>query len=270
MASHRLLISDLDGTLLGNDAGLERFAVWREEHSSEWSLVYATGRSLASVQKLVEDSPLPAPDATITEVGTVISGPDADAWPDWPAPAERWDPDRVRDALADEAQLVPQDPSAQSLFKVSYYAGILSVPDMIRLRRVLRDAGVRARLVYSAGRYLDVLPRSLGKRAAARHLIATWGLDERYVVTAGDTGNDRDLLRLGGHGIVVGNASPELRSLRGPRIIHTFRHHADGVLEGLRLLTGAPEVEASRSRHLARHPHLDAAAAGTAGLPEGP
>jgi hydroxymethylpyrimidine pyrophosphatase-like HAD family hydrolase len=67
------------------------------------------------------------------------------------------------------------------------------------------------------------------------------------VVTAGDTGNDRDLLRMGGHGIVVGNASPELRSLRGPRIIHTFRHHADGVLEGLQLLTEASDVDASAS-----------------------
>jgi sucrose-6F-phosphate phosphohydrolase len=247
MAARRLLISDLDGTLLGNDAGLERFACWREAHASEWALVYATGRSLASVQELVEESALPAPDATITEVGTVISGPHADAWPEWPAPAERWDPARVRDALDGESQLIPQEASAQSPFKISYYAGILGMREMIRLGRVLRRAGVRARLVYSAGRYLDVLPRSLGKRAAARHLIAAWGVDERHVVTAGDTGNDRDLLRMGGHGIVVGNASPELRSLRGPRIIHTFRHHADGVLEGLQLLTETSDVDASAS-----------------------
>jgi sucrose-6F-phosphate phosphohydrolase len=263
MAARRLLISDLDGTLLGNDAGLERFAAWHEANASEWGLVYATGRTLASVQALIEESALPAPDATITEVGTVISASDAAAWEDWPVPTAHWDPERVREALAGESQLVPQGPLAQSSAKVSYYAGILDIREMLRLGRQLRRAGVRARLLYSAGRYLDILPRDLGKRAAARHLIRTWGIDEAAVVTAGDTGNDRDLLRMGGHGIVVGNASPELRSIRGPRVIHVFRHHADGVLEGLQLLTtAAPPDGARASRRHGRHARLDAAPAG--------
>lgn len=244
MASRRVLITDLDGTLLGSDAGLARFASWRETHAADWSLVYATGRTLASVRSLVEDGTLPKPDATIGEVGTVIGGAGVDVWRDWPPPIARWDPHRVREALHGEGRLVPQGPSAQSSVKVSYDAMALDRADVMRLARALRRAGVEARLVYSAGRYLDILPRSLGKRSAARHLIAAWGLEARAVVTAGDTGNDRDLLRLGGPGIVVGNASPELRSLRGPRILHASRHHADGVLEGIGLLdeAGWPEV----------------------------
>lgn len=202
--------------------------------------MYATGRTCESVVELVESSALPMPDAIIAGVGTaIVEGPGLVRWPDWPGPLERWSAELVREVLAAEADMVLQPESAQSDVKVSYCASALGHGDLVRMRRRLRAAGVDARLVSSAGRFLDVLPRSVGKRAAARCLLERWGLDRRDAVTAGDTGNDRDLLRLGGFGIVVGNASAELRTLRGPRIIHAMRTHADGVLEGLRLIDEA-------------------------------
>lgn len=234
MARARVLISDLDGTLVGDDHALGRFAAWRATDGRDWRLVYATGRSAASVMALVEGSALPRPDALITEVGTVVGEPGAAPWPDWPPPLARWDAGVVREALDREPGLVPQAEDVQSAVKVSYYAGVLGRGEILRLLRMLRGRGVDARLVHSVGRFLDVLPRSVGKRAAARHVLATWGIEPEDVVTAGDSGNDRDLLRLG-HGIVVGNAARELRHLCGPRIVHATGSHADGVLEGLRI-----------------------------------
>ncbi len=258
MARARVLISDLDGTLVGDEAALGRFAAWRHDRGRRWRVVYATGRTSESVVELVGTSALPTPDAVISGVGTAIAdGPGLVRWPDWPGPIQRWDAALVRDVLASEPAMVLQPESAQSDIKVSYYAGVLGHRDLVRVRRRLRAAGVDARLVYSAGRFLDVLPRSVGKRAAARCLLARWQVDHRAVVTAGDTGNDRDLLRLGGYGIVVGNASAELRTLRGPRIIHAMRTHADGVLEGLRLIEEAtPEGDGA-------DPHALAQASGT-------
>lgn len=259
MARARVLISDLDGTLVGDDAALDRFAAWRRGPGRPWRLVYATGRTAASVLELVGTTSLPRPDAVISGVGTAIAdGPGLVPWPDWPAPPARWSADVVRDALSSEHGLVLQPESAQSPIKVSYYAGVLGARDLMRVQRRLRASGIDARVVYSAGRFLDVLPRSVGKRAAARSLLARWGIHERDAVTAGDTGNDRDLLRFGGHGIVVGNASSELRSLRGPRIIHTLRTHADGVLEGLRLIE-----EGATGDHRVADPRAFAQASGT-------
>jgi sucrose-phosphate synthase len=233
VARARVLISDLDGTLVGDAAALARFADWRETHGRGWRLAYATGRTAASVLGLLGSSDLPRPDALVTEVGTVISDPDGLAWADWPPALDRWDVTTVRDVLAHEPGVAPQPDEAQSPVKASYHADALRHPDLLRIWRALRSAGVDARLVYSVGRWLDVLPRSVGKRAAARHLLGQWGVASRDVVTAGDSGNDRDLLRLGGHGIVVGNASAEVRDLRGARIVHPRASHADGVLEGL-------------------------------------
>lgn len=240
MARARVLISDLDGTLVGDEGALDRFAAWRQDAGHRWWVVYATGRTCESVVELVESSALPMPDAIIAGVGTaIVEGPGLVRWPDWPGPLERWSAELVREVLAAEADMVLQPESAQSDVKVSYCASALGHGDLVRMRRRLRAAGVDARLVSSAGRFLDVLPSSVGKRAAARCLLERWGLDRRDAVAAGDTGNDRDLLRLGGFGIVVGNASAELRTLRGPRIIHAMRTHADGVLEGLRLIDEA-------------------------------
>jgi sucrose-6F-phosphate phosphohydrolase len=234
VARPRVLISDLDGTLVGDAAALERFAAWHATRGRGSRLVYATGRSAASVAELIATTPLPEPDALISDVGTAIRGPGEAPWSDWPPPLERWQAGVVVEVLADEPGVVLQPDAAQSDVKVSHYAGVLRHRDLLRIGRALRARGVHGRLVHSAGRYLDVLPHATGKRAAARHVLRRWGIDVRDVVTAGDSGNDRDLLRLGGYGIVVGNASDELRTLRGARILHVVGSHADGVLEGLR------------------------------------
>jgi sucrose-6F-phosphate phosphohydrolase len=245
----RVLISDLDGTLIGDEAALGRFAAWRLDAGRGWRLVYATGRTVDSVRSLVAETQLPEPDAIISDVGTALSDGDTGPWPDWPPRLAHWSVARVRDALGNEPGLVLQAEAAQSDRKVSYYAGVLRYRDLLRLGRALRAQDVQARLVYSAGRFLDVLPRSTGKRAAARHLLERWRIDPRDTVTAGDTGNDRDLIRLGGYGIVVGNASHELRAVRGKRVIHVMRTYADGVLEGLRVIDRAvtdPDLDRPR------------------------
>ena len=55
------------------------------------------------------------------------------------------------------------------------------------------------------------------------------------MVTAGDTGNDIDMMRadLGFRGIAVGNSTEELRAGGEPQIYHARAHHAAGIREGL-------------------------------------
>ena len=68
----RLLVSDLDGTLLGDDAALERFARWYDSRREEVGLVYASGRFYDDIAGLVRTTPLPRPAFVVGGVGSEI------------------------------------------------------------------------------------------------------------------------------------------------------------------------------------------------------
>ncbi len=233
-----VLVTDLDGTVLGDDGALERFAVWAGRAREHWRLVYATGRSAASVRRAIATTMLPQPDAIIADVGTSIVGPAGQLW-DWPKEPDSWDPEMVRRELRREPGLSLQPSAGQTAYKVSFHSFQLHHMDLVRIARRLRLSGVRARLVHSEGHNLDIIPRCAGKGAAARHLMSRWGVARDGVLTAGNSGNDRDLVRVGALGIVVANAQPELRSIQGPTIYHAASPYADGVLEGIRIMEGA-------------------------------
>ena len=86
----------------------------------------------------------------------------------------------------------------------------------------------------SPGRDLDVLPAGVDKGTAAVFLAKHWGVPRERVIVCGDTANDLSMFEQGFCGIVVGNALPELRALRSPRVYHARGRFAAGVEEGLR------------------------------------
>jgi sucrose-6F-phosphate phosphohydrolase len=242
VAPRRLLISDLDGTLIGDPRALDRFAAFMFIHRDSWRIVYATGRSALSVWQAVDSTSLPQPDALLADVGTTIIGGDGVPWQDWPGPRPCWGTDAVRAALQEEPGLRLQAPIAQTRYKVSYHGENLHHMDLLRIARTLKRAGLRTRLVYSSARDLDVLPAGTGKGPAAQHLLTRWGVPRDSVVCAGDSGNDRDLLRVGSGVVIVGNALPDLRQVAarpGQRVVRSRRLYADGVLEGIAELTGS-------------------------------
>src|SRR5665647_2238769 len=75
MDPQRLLVSDLDGTLLGDEVALERFRDWFAGQRQSWRLVFATGRTVESVMAIVAAGDLPAPDAIVSNVGADIHDP---------------------------------------------------------------------------------------------------------------------------------------------------------------------------------------------------
>jgi sucrose-6F-phosphate phosphohydrolase len=228
-----LLVSDLDGTLLGDDAALARFRRWFAASRASWRLAYATGRTFESVDELIREGRLPRPDAIISSVGTAIHDPAGDPWPAWAIGADRWDSSAVHAQLR-AAGMTRQAPEAQSPVKASYSAADLSDEDLDGIRRLLRAAGIVATVVYSSARDLDILPADAGKGLAVRHIARTWDLAGDRVIACGDSGNDLDLLTSGFRGVVVANAQPEVRRLSGPDVFHSAMSYADGVLDGIR------------------------------------
>jgi sucrose-phosphate synthase len=238
MDSGRVLVADIDGTLLGDDAALECFAAWHAANRRH-RLVYATGRHRESLQRIIAATALPAPDAAITAVGTEIHDQSGRRWPGWAERFDGFEADVVRLALGAFSWLALQPDDAQTWLKASYDARDLADAQLAEVRTALVQAGQDARIVYSARLHLDILPAAAGKGSAAGFLADAWGVPPDGVMAFGDTGNDIDLFRSGFRGTVVANALPELIDAIDDDVYRSPLPFAAGVLDGISYWTGA-------------------------------
>jgi len=245
----RLIVCDIDNTLVGDSASLGRLLEVIRRERQRAGFVVATGRSVELTNDILEKEGIDRPDMLITSVGTEIhEGPYLDPAAGWSNHINyRWDRDGVVKALGDVMGLTLQGPEGQRPCKVSYYVdGHAVAPDAAdaaqeggrkiqkEVERRLRDAGIRFNTIFSHGQYLDVLPLRASKGKAIRYLADKWEIPVERVLVAGDSGNDEEMLRGNTLGVVVGNHSAELEALRGqPRIYFAKAHYAEGILEGI-------------------------------------
>jgi sucrose-6F-phosphate phosphohydrolase len=245
-----LLVTDLDGTLLGDECALEQFSGWYDEARDRFRLVYSSGRFLESICLSIDVGRLPEPDAIIGGVGTeIFDVPARRRLIGWPPITYGWNPYIVRATCGLYDQLEEQPQHLVSYYKVSYYGRKLDEEFLAALAEQLAAAGQEVKIVYSSQRDLDVLPACTSKGAAAAFLAARWRVERERVIVAGDSGNDADMFCQGFRGIVVGNAQPELKSLRAPGVYQASARYAAGVIEGLRHWLREPaETPARRIR----------------------
>ena len=237
----RILVSDIDNTLLGDDEGLKALIDTIEEGrklkgSHKIGLAYATGRRLESAQEIITEHNLPVPDFLISSVGSEIHyGHGLLEDYSWQKHIDyRWKPQKLRDALADLPGLKMQPAKAQREHKVSYFMDPQKAPTVREIQAHLRQLDLHAKLIFSHGEFLDLLPVRASKGLAIRYLSIKWGLPPERILVAGDSGNDEDMLRGNTLGLVVGNYSPELARLKGrERVYFADSHFAWGILEGM-------------------------------------
>ncbi len=234
----RLLATDLDGTFIGDDTAMRD--LWVDLEDAGILVVFSTGRHLPSIEGFYADHQVARrADACICMVGTEIwlhteSNYELDdSWSHHIADA--WDKTAVEEILHDIPAVTMQPAEWQSPFKSSYYLEENAEVALTRIHDELAARGLDAKVVYSASRFLDLLPHRSGKGGAVSWLAAALDVDPADVITAGDTGNDLDMMRrdLGFRSIAVGNASEELRRVREPHIYHAAADYAAGIREGL-------------------------------------
>lgn len=246
-----MLATDLDGTLVGDPEALGRLNADLRRHADRIALVYVTGRTLPSVLRLMEAQSLLAPHHLIAGVGTSIhQGPTWESDAQWIRHlSQSWSAERVRASASFFPKLVPQSPESQGPFKCSYTLPQERADETIAvLHDTLRIQRVSARLVYSSGRDLDILPLRAGKGNALRYLATRLGIPLANVLTCGDSGNDLDMLCLGGPAAIMSNAQPELQSAVLPGAHRCRAPFAGGIQEAMEHFgwLPAPEVETAR------------------------
>lgn len=232
----RMLVTDLDGTLVGHPAGLARLKGILPDLRRDALLVYATGRTWGQAKRLQAEQDLPEPDVWVTEVGASITYSPDDHDLAWDAQiATHWDRAAVERACMNEPTMVRQPEEAMGVFKLSFRLTPEDAAAVLPgLGARLQAQGVPVLLIYSSQRDLDVVPAAAGKGNAVEHLMRRYGIPLDRVLTCGDSANDRDMLCLGGPAVAVGNALEELVGLPLPPTVYRARgQSAEGILEAL-------------------------------------
>lgn len=230
-----LLATDLDGTFLAGVAAKRKRLYRMVDSHPEINLVWVTGRGLEAVLPLLSDPALPRPDYVICDVGATVIRT-ANMQPVQPLQSEiesRWPGEyAVTQAMAQFEDLIRQDVPQQR--RCSYYcdpALLASLRADIEIQAALLDCEV----LYSADRYLDILPRGTDKGRTLSALIAHLRIAPPRVLVAGDTLNDLSMYAAGFPGVCVGDSEPGLLAATSAldNVLHAGTPGCGGILEAI-------------------------------------
>ncbi|MFG3226909.1 HAD-IIB family hydrolase [Kitasatospora sp. NPDC048194] len=191
----RILVTDLDGTLLGGDREDRRLLREALDRHPEVTVVFATGRGPASIRQVLRDPLVPRPRWIIADVGaTVLDGTDFSTVEPlqeqlragWPGQ------EQVRAALRRFPRLTYQHDVVQD-GRCSYHLA----PEHLTGRLTEAVEALGCGWTYSADRYLDVLPPAASKGSALRALAEKLDWSAEEILVAGDSLNDLSLFGLG-------------------------------------------------------------------------
>ncbi|MGH2649046.1 MAG: HAD family hydrolase [Ginsengibacter sp.] len=234
------VISDIDGTLVdGNKTdGLNELKQWIIDHKDKVVFGVASGRNKEITQHAVISYNLPNPDIMICSAGSeiyytekLIPDNGYESYIDY-----QWKRNELQNALSKFPGIRLQETAAQWRFKLSYYVDDnFNEDDIANLHKFLDDRKLRAKILLTENHYLDILPFRASKGGAVRYLSYKWKVPLEQFITAGNGGNDKDMLKGKAKGIVVSNYSPELEELKKNKLIYFTKHSLSiGVLDGIK------------------------------------
>jgi HAD superfamily hydrolase (TIGR01484 family) len=202
-----VLATDLDGTFLGgvNVQKQQLYDLIKDNTGTQ--LIFVTGRGLESVIPVLNDPLIPLPDYIICDVGaTIVNGHTLEPVKSLQSEIEqRWPGrSRIREQLKDIEGLSYQDVPQQR--RCSFFTQSELTIDKVRAAVNKMDCEV----IYSANRFLDVLPWGVNKGTSLSKLIEFLDIDAGEILVAGDTLNDLAMYQCGYKGVVVGNSEDKL------------------------------------------------------------
>ncbi len=234
-----VIVSDIDGTLFdkNNTEGLKELKEWISSNKEKIIFGVASGRNRQLTLEGLNNHGIYGTDVLICSAGSEIYYTDK-LIPDYGYENYinyQWKRAALQKTLAMFKGIRLQEPEAQWPFKLSYYVNdSFDQTNIESLYKFLDDHKLRAKVLLTENRYLDFLPFRSGKGNAVRYLSNKWKLTLENFITAGNSGNDIDMLKGKARGIVVANYSPEMEVLKKNKQIYFAKQPlAKGVLEGI-------------------------------------
>ncbi len=233
----KFIVSDIDNTLLGDADSLTEFVNLINELPGGIGFAVATGRTVQSAYKVLNENNVPIPDVIISSVGSEIyynykgeliysNGWDAHV-------SYLWKRDKIFDLLKQFDFLKYQESDTQRKFKISYYTEE-NKENLRIIRETLIKNKLKVNIIFSHGQFLDILPYRASKGKAIRYLSYRWNIPHENILVAGDSGNDEEMLKGDLLGVIVANYSCELDPLKGGKGIYfSNRPYAGGIIDGI-------------------------------------
>ena len=233
----RMLASGVGGILKGSSQeAIRRLHKRIRQVRDSVILVYSTGRALPDILEDLDENNLLQPDYIISSSGTEIHRLPGeypqDEWFQYIRPGFKRE--EILRSLADQYPQLEYQPNVyQTALKISYQLKDAKSEELEGLKMALLEAEMPAKLVYSSDLYLDIIPERAGTGTAVKFLVDSLVLMPNQVFVAGNSGNDVGFFQYGFRGIVVANASHELKEEVELRAYFSHRSFAAGLLEGL-------------------------------------
>ncbi|MFU8773318.1 MAG: HAD family hydrolase, partial [Anaerolineales bacterium] len=252
----KLFVTDIKDTLIGGpQRGINKLNQKLSGARDDIVLVYSSGRSLPEILEDIENHSLLIPDYIITCDGTEIHRmPGEHPLAEWYQYIQLgFDRDAVLEHVTENfSELDLQDESHQTPLKISYIIEKAKQEHLKMVRESLLEAGFEIKLVYSGDRYLDIIPERAGSGPAIKFLVDSLVINPNQVYVSGSSGNDIGLFQYGYRGIVVANASHELKDAVELRAYFSHQEYAEGVLEGLEHYRFFKPISSKHPRNLSQ------------------
>lgn len=233
-----LLVTDLDNTLVGDEDSTVKINNFLEAKREQFYLVYATGRSYSSANKLKSEAELLEPDYWVTSVGSEIYHQNIMdvSWANHLS--KGWNRGQICAIVEHFSELISQPDCEQNPWKVSFWLNKTADFSIIdNLKNELKKEKLSAQVIFSSGRDVDILPVNANKGNATNYLQKQLKITPENTLVCGDSGNDIHLFEQNVKGVIVNNAQPEL--LKWYYNNGNANHYlaksicADGILEAI-------------------------------------
>jgi sucrose-phosphate synthase len=233
----RALFTDIDQTLLGDEATLRDFCETIRKARKRVAFGIVSGRRTESALAVLRKHGVPRPDVLISGLGTRIHyGADLSEDSHWADHIDNdWNRARIRRVLADQPGLKLQEREKQSRFKLSFYYDPEQALSAEEITALLHKNELNANVIVSFGQFLDIVPARASKGQALRYVALRLDIPFENILVAGGSGADEDMIRGNAMAVVVGNRHEEELSelVDLERVYFSERTHAGGLLDAI-------------------------------------
>lgn len=232
----RMIAINIDEVFIQNIKGISKFYDYISSYSGKIALCFISRYSLKHIVSFIKQYNIPVPDVLVSSAGAEINYgrffiPDLS----WQKHINyKWNPQAIYSAVSELSGLDLEEESENSFFKISFIRTSNKAPKKRQLVRHLRNKGIRANVIYSNNKFLDIMPIRNSISLAIRYLIFKWGISSEHFLLAASSNLHEDIFAGRTFGVVINPYSEELiQHKSNPYLYFTENENIDGLIEGI-------------------------------------